>query len=364
MLVTLGSYIAIALENARLYEDARETERRLQNDLATAREIQRQPAAHRRTRSSRPGTCRRVRPGARTRRRLLRFSSVRKRPTGHSPSATSPAKAPPRRCSAPWPSAFFASTSSSTPARLRKCWPCSTPACMPRGSTAASSPRFSPSTTPDTRRLTLSNAGGPYPLLVRDGAVQSVRVAGIPLGLFPDTQYDEITLDLVPGDTVLFASDGILESANADLEEFGPDRLCSVLSAFLRSNRPPRSLPRFSPPPTITAAPASLPTTTAPFSSSASPTIPPPIFPSSPSSTDIPPKRSAQHFAHAGEAIFYSLTRGLSSGWARTDRQAHAEPLSAGLGERSYGGFERRGTREQRQPLVADQGEFSPILSW
>ena len=33
----------------------------------------------------------------------------------------------------------------------------------------------------------------------------------------------------MPGDTVLFASDGILESTNAELEEFGPDRLCSVL---------------------------------------------------------------------------------------------------------------------------------------
>src|ERR1700731_170317 len=41
MLATLGSYIAIALENARLYEEARKTERRLQIDLSTAREIQR-----------------------------------------------------------------------------------------------------------------------------------------------------------------------------------------------------------------------------------------------------------------------------------------------------------------------------------
>src|SRR5207247_6560981 len=39
---TLGSYVAVALENARLYEDARENERRLRTDLDTAREIQRQ----------------------------------------------------------------------------------------------------------------------------------------------------------------------------------------------------------------------------------------------------------------------------------------------------------------------------------
>jgi sigma-B regulation protein RsbU (phosphoserine phosphatase) len=49
--------------------------------------------------------------------------------------------------------------------------------------------------------------------------------------LFPDTQYDEVTLELVPGDTVLFASDGILEAFNADLEEFGADRLDAVLSS-------------------------------------------------------------------------------------------------------------------------------------
>src|ERR1700694_116075 len=42
MLATLGSYIAIALENARLYEESRVSERRLRSDLDTAREIQRQ----------------------------------------------------------------------------------------------------------------------------------------------------------------------------------------------------------------------------------------------------------------------------------------------------------------------------------
>src|SRR5258707_3199517 len=42
MLSTLGSYVAVALENARLYEEARESERRLRSELDTAREIQRQ----------------------------------------------------------------------------------------------------------------------------------------------------------------------------------------------------------------------------------------------------------------------------------------------------------------------------------
>jgi len=50
-----------------------------------------------------------------------------------------------------------------------------------------------------------------------------------PLGLFPDTQYDEVIVDLRPGDIVLFASDGILETENTEQEEFGLKRLTAVL---------------------------------------------------------------------------------------------------------------------------------------
>jgi sigma-B regulation protein RsbU (phosphoserine phosphatase) len=81
-----------------------------------------------------------------------------------------------------------------------------------------------------TRRLMLANAGGPYPLLVRDGQVKPIRLEGVPLGLLAEVEYDETTVDLQPGDVVLFASDGILESENAAQQEFGPDRLTALLS--------------------------------------------------------------------------------------------------------------------------------------
>src|SRR5271154_1235537 len=42
LLNLLGPFITVSLENARLFEDARENQSRLQNDLETAREIQRQ----------------------------------------------------------------------------------------------------------------------------------------------------------------------------------------------------------------------------------------------------------------------------------------------------------------------------------
>jgi sigma-B regulation protein RsbU (phosphoserine phosphatase) len=229
MLATLGSYIAIALENARLYEEARESERRLQTDLATAREIQR---------GLLPTGAREV-PGLEL---AAAYAPARELggdfydflPYGQGRLAMALGDVSGKGTAA----ALFASLAIGIVREHIVEHPCP-PAEMlrmlnSRLYSAHFDSRFIATLfsvyDASTRRLTISNGGGPYPLLVRDGAVQSVRVAGIPLGLFPDTQYDEVTLELVPGDTVLFASDGILEAFNADLEEFGADRLDAVLS--------------------------------------------------------------------------------------------------------------------------------------
>jgi phosphoserine phosphatase RsbU/P len=229
MLATLGSYVAIALENARLYEEARETERRLQTDLSTAREIQR---------SLLPTGAREV-PGldlaaAYAPARELGGDFYDFLPYGKGRLAMTLGDVSGKGTAA----ALFASLAIGILREHVFTHPCPPAEMLAMLNTRLHAARLDSRFIATlfsvydagTRRLTLSNAGGPYPLLVRDGAVQSIRVAGIPLGLFPDTQYDEVTLELVPGDTVLFASDGILEAFNADLEEFGADRLDAVLS--------------------------------------------------------------------------------------------------------------------------------------
>src|SRR5262249_27994725 len=80
-----------------------------------------------------------------------------------------------------------------------------------------------------TRTLALANAGSPYPLLVRDGVREEIRVAGCPLGLFPKPPYDEISAEWRPGDWLLFASDGILKSEDPSQDPFGFERLRRVL---------------------------------------------------------------------------------------------------------------------------------------
>ena len=83
------------------------------------------------------------------------------------------------------------------------------------------------------RELTIANAGGTLPLLLRDGVATELDIRGIPLGLLPEAEYDEVRLSLTPGDIIVFASDGIHESTNIDLEEYGSDRLKDLLGTVL-----------------------------------------------------------------------------------------------------------------------------------
>jgi sigma-B regulation protein RsbU (phosphoserine phosphatase) len=85
------------------------------------------------------------------------------------------------------------------------------------------------------RELTIANAGGTLPLLIRNGEVSEINVTGMPLGLLPEADFDEVRLALTPGDIALFASDGIHEAMNEDQEEFGIQRLESILTSVARS---------------------------------------------------------------------------------------------------------------------------------
>jgi sigma-B regulation protein RsbU (phosphoserine phosphatase) len=230
ILATLGSYVAIALENARLYEDARVNQRRLQDDLDTAREIQRQLL---------PTGAREV-PGLDL---AAGYCSARELggdfydflPYGKGRLAVALGDVSGKGTAA----ALFASLAIGI---MREhvvehpCPPAEMMALLNRRLHAARlDARFIALVfavyDAGTRRLTFANAGGPYPLLVRRGAVQEIRMDGVPLGLFPEIQYEETSVELQPGDVVLFASDGIHEAENANQEEFGHERLAALLAS-------------------------------------------------------------------------------------------------------------------------------------
>lgn len=73
-----------------------------------------------------------------------------------------------------------------------------------------------------TGQVTAVNAGHPNPYLVRDGRVTTVDLApDMPLGMFPDAEYRQQSLQLQPGDRLVLVTDGMLERNAATLDITG-----------------------------------------------------------------------------------------------------------------------------------------------
>jgi sigma-B regulation protein RsbU (phosphoserine phosphatase) len=81
------------------------------------------------------------------------------------------------------------------------------------------------------RTVTLSNSGLPYPIRCSADRCGQIELPGVPLGSFPGIVYDEVTLELKSDDLFVFCTDGIFEAFNTDGAEFGAKRLCEVVAA-------------------------------------------------------------------------------------------------------------------------------------
>ncbi len=73
--------------------------------------------------------------------------------------------------------------------------------------------------------LQIANSGLPRPLHFRKGKLEEIQATGLPIGLFPNATYDELNLRGRPGDVFLFFSDGILDATSSEGQMFGRHRL-------------------------------------------------------------------------------------------------------------------------------------------
>ncbi len=90
---------------------------------------------------------------------------------------------------------------------------------------------------PVTGKLTYSNAGHNYPLLLRaNGEVEQLSGGGMVLGLFPMSHYESRETNLEPGDMLALYSDGVTEACSPSDEEFGEEGLGKFL--LERSSKP------------------------------------------------------------------------------------------------------------------------------
>jgi len=235
LLNILGSYIAVALENARLFEDARLNQTRLQDDLETAREIQRQLL---------PSGAREV-PGldlatAYVPARELGGDFYDLLPYGIGRLAIAIGDVSGKGTAA----ALYGSLAIGILRELvhdREAAAAEMLQLLNQRLLAARlDARFIAMQfaiyDAALRELNVANAGGTLPILIRDGIVEEIKITGMPLGLIADVEFDEVRLSLKPGDILVFASDGIHEAMNKDQEEFGVERLKAVLATVAASD--------------------------------------------------------------------------------------------------------------------------------
>jgi phosphoserine phosphatase RsbU/P len=81
------------------------------------------------------------------------------------------------------------------------------------------------------RVLTFANSGLPYPLKSTADGCHPIELPGIPLGVFPGVTYDQLSVEIVNGDVFVFCTDGIYETFNAAGEEFGTERVAETVQA-------------------------------------------------------------------------------------------------------------------------------------
>ncbi len=93
----------------------------------------------------------------------------------------------------------------------------------------------------DIRKGTLrfANAGHNYPVL-NNGQAREIELSGLPLGVDSESDYEEVSAVIHPGDTVLLYTDGVVEATNANDEMYGYERLEQLL--LTSSDWKPRAL--------------------------------------------------------------------------------------------------------------------------
>lgn len=228
-MTTLAAQIAIAVENARLYERIVKEERRLERDLAMAREIQWHLL---------PPCCP-ILPSAQLAARFapahtiggdmydfLEYSGGRHAIAVGDVSG----KGAPAALYAALVSGMLRSTSTSEPSAAEM---------LAILNTSLSERRIEAHFVAllyavwdnGERVLQIANSGLPRPIYCRNGRVEMIEIAGLPLGLFEDADYDELTLSAEPGDVFVFFSDGILDARSQAGELFGRERLEQVVAA-------------------------------------------------------------------------------------------------------------------------------------
>ncbi|MBF0502441.1 MAG: SpoIIE family protein phosphatase [Candidatus Riflebacteria bacterium] len=87
-----------------------------------------------------------------------------------------------------------------------------------------------------TGKAIVSNAGHNYPYLIRDGRPQLIEAVGFPLGIARQREFKSREIDLSPGDTLFFYTDGLIEAVDNSGAPLNYPCFEAALPGLLRKN--------------------------------------------------------------------------------------------------------------------------------
>jgi phosphoserine phosphatase RsbU/P len=217
ILTLLASQAAVAIENARLYEEVRANEERLEKELRFAQRVQ--------TALLPLGPPKRMK-GIDV---AARFAPARElggdfhdflSPT-RTPSSSRSATSRARGCPAALYSAFAAelcaaARSGAATRRIARARPAccrrSTRSCTSGSSRSTTARSATPNFDLKRRSMTLANSGLPYPIRCSAEGCAPSSCPGSRSARFPGSTYDEISYPLAAGDIYVFCTDGVYEA--------------------------------------------------------------------------------------------------------------------------------------------------------
>jgi sigma-B regulation protein RsbU (phosphoserine phosphatase) len=226
-ITTLAAQIAIAIENARLYEQIARQERRLERDLSLARELQMRLLPQARPKLAHLDVAAKFVPARAIGGDLYDFIPYSMSRLGLVIGDVSGKGAPAAIYAAlvsgilrshapiePGPSEMLSAVNLSLAERRIE----------------AQFVSLIYAVWDDEHRiLTVSNSGLPRPIYVHRGKNEVIEATGLPLGLFDEADYDEFEFRMKPGEMFVFFSDGILDARNRNGELFGRGRVEEIV---------------------------------------------------------------------------------------------------------------------------------------
>jgi sigma-B regulation protein RsbU (phosphoserine phosphatase) len=227
MLTTLASQIAIAIENARLYQAVRRQEAQLEKDIAMAREVQLRLLPPEAPQHEHAEMAVRFLPARSIGGDLYDFIDYGPKRSAIVLGDVSGKAAP---------AALFAALVSGIMRSAAQLQP--DPAQMLTRLNDALQERKLDSQyvvllfalwNDENRTLEVANSGAVQPVFCRAGQPVTVKAEGFPLGMFPNVTYEELSVATQPGDVIVFVSDGILDAENEKEEMYGDERLSALL---------------------------------------------------------------------------------------------------------------------------------------